>query len=183
MPGPVVIVVVALAWGFVYLLLRSEPGSEFTPGILWLLFTASLALLWLATTVWQAQQTWKSPGLRKTARMVGYMIPFPAAVIVLFAVIPGDLPLKTRFGLSEEALTRHVVEFERTGGESSAAIQMVGLYHVGSPGRRDGCVTVTTNSDLDYYAGFAYCTGPVPTEPNVDFNHIKGRWWKFEVYH
>jgi hypothetical protein len=59
----------------------------------------------------------------------------------------------------------------------------VGLYRVGVPDRRDGCVRITTNSDMDYYAGLAHCDGSPSEKPNADHDHIEGPWWKFQVWH
>jgi hypothetical protein len=180
-PGALVIFLAVLIWLFVSLLLRSEPGSEFSAGIAWLLFTGLLAVLCVAIVGPEAYKNWKALRIPRIMRMLGYLIPFPAAVAFLFVM--ADAPLRIRFDLSQDELTRYVDEFERTDGASMPAVQMVGLYNLGVPGRRGDCVTLTTNSDLDYYAGFAYCTGPPPAKPNVHFHHFKDRWLKFEVYH
>jgi len=182
-PSAVILGLAGLTWLGVTLMLRSEPGSELSPWMFWLAFSLMLAGAWLATIAPAVHQTWKAPRIMKMARLLAYLVPIPAAVILMFVVIPGDASRNARFELSEEALTRYVEKFERTGGTSIDTLQMVGLYNLGKPGRRGSCVTLTTNSDLDYYAGFAYCRGTPPEKPNVHFDHIKERWWKFEVHH
>ena len=182
-PGSGVVVLVALTWLLVSLLLRSEPGSDFTAGILWLILTGCLALAWLGILVPNAYRTWKACGFTKAATVVSYLIPLPLAAMVLFVVIPGQAPLKTRFELSEAALSRYIDQFEGTGGESSSGSQFVGLYKVVWAYRRDGCVILRTHDGLDYEAGIAYCTGRLPTKPSIDLNHLKGRWWIYANHH
>ena len=174
---------VALAWLVVSLLLRSEPGFDFLAGILWLLFTGGLAVAWFSILIQDSYRFWKAHGLTKALTVLDYLIPLPLAAVALFAVIPGRAPLEARFNLSEAALTRYVEEYERTGGESASVVQFVGLYSVGEPYRRDGCLILPTQGGLDYLAGFAYCTGSLPDKPNVDMDHIKGRWWTYEINH
>lgn len=181
--APGVVTLIALAWLIVSLLLRSEPGLEFTTGMLWLAFTVALGLAWVGILVPDAYRAWRGSGLTKTAMMVDYLFPVPLAAIALFVIIPGQAPLNARFEHSEAALTRYAEEFERTGGESVSVGQFVGLYNVGTPYRRDGCLILPTQAGLDYLAGFAYCTGSLPDKPNVDMTHIKGLWWTYEINH
>ena len=181
--GPGIVALVAVAWGVVSLLLRSEPGYDLMSGILWLAFTGCLAVAWLSILVPNAYRSWKASGIKKAPAMVSYLLPLPLAAVALFIVIPGRAPLEVRFELSEAALTRYVEQYESTGGESASVTQFVGLYSVGEPYRRDGCLILPTQGGLDYLAGFAYCTGSLPDKPNVDMDHIKGRWWTYEIYH
>jgi hypothetical protein len=183
MPAAPIIAVVAVAWLSVSVWLLSEPGSDFTLGLLWLVFSGMLALVWLVATVVAIQKSWKAPKLKTVARTLAYLVPFPAALILSIVLWRSDAPFETRFELSEGALTHHVDEFARTNGASMPPIQAVGLYRVGVPDRRDGCVRITTNSDMDYYAGLAHCDGSPPEKPNADYDHIDGRWWRFQVWH
>jgi len=181
--GPGVVAPVTLAWGVVSLLLRSEPGYDLISGILWLAFTGCLAVAWLGILAPNAYRSWKASGIKKAPAIVSCLLPLPLAAIALFIVIPSRAPLEVRFELSEAALTRFVERYESTGGESASLTQFVGLYSVGEPYRRDGCLILPTQGGLDYLAGFAYCTGSLPDKPNVDIDHIKGRWWTYEIYH
>src|SRR6266545_5949182 len=183
-PSAVILCLAGLTWLGVTLLLRSEPGSELSPWMFWLAFSLLLAVAWLGTIAPAVYQTWKAPRIMKMPRLLAYLVPIPTAVILTFVVIPGDASRNARFELSEEALTRYVEEFNETGEESMSTVQMVGLYQVGPPDRRHGCIRVTTNADMDYYAGFAYfLDGPLPTEPNEKFDHFRDNWWRFEVHH
>lgn len=183
-PSAGILGLAGLVWLGVTLLLRSEPASELSPWLFWLAFSVLLTGAWLATIVPAVHQIWKAPRIMQMARLLAYLVPVPAAVILMFVVIPGDASRNARFELSEDALTRFVEEFDQTGEESMSTVQMIGLYQVGPPDRRHGCVRVTTNGEMDYYAGFAYCPeGPLPTQPNEKFDHFRGSWWKFEVHH
>jgi hypothetical protein len=71
---------------------------------------------------------------------------------ICLAIYSGTV-LETRFELSEDASSRRVEEFEQTDGESMSGMEMVGLYLVGTPDRRHGCVRVTTNWEMDFYTG------------------------------
>ncbi len=183
-PTPLVLTLVGLVWVGVSLVVGSEPGPGFTLGLAWLLFTGLLGIGWLASTVREACVTFKQPRVRSLARALSYAIPVPLAAVFLYFAVPSEAALEARFELSQDALTRYVEEFERTGEESMPTVQMVGLYQVGPPDRRHGCIRVTTNGEMDYYAGFAYCPeGPLPTKPNEEFDHFQGDWWRFQVRH
>ena len=181
-PSPLTITLVAIVWMFVSLAVGSEPGPGLTLGLPWRLFTGALGLVWLVCSVREVRVTWKQPGIRNAARTLAYAVPIPLAA--MFVYLSSDAVLESRFELSENALTRYVEEFERTGDVPMPSVQMVGLYLVGPPDQRHGCVRVTTNGEMDYYAGFAHCPeGPLPTKPNEKFEHFRGDWWRFEVHH
>lgn len=181
-PSALVTALVAIVWVFVSLAMFSEPGPGLTLGLPWLLFSGALGLVWLVCTVLVARVACRQPAIENIVRTLAYALPVPVAAVCL--ALSSGAALETRFELSEDALTRHVEEFERTGGESMPSMQMVGLYLVGTPDRRHGCIRVTTNSEMDYYAGIAYCPeGPLPTKPNEEFDHFQGDWWKFQVWH
>jgi hypothetical protein len=182
LPSPLTMILVAIAWIFVSLAIFSEPGPGLILGLPWLLFSVGLGLVWLVCSVMAARATFKRPALKNVVMTLAYALPIPMAAICL-AMYSGAV-LETRFEVSEGALSQHVEEFERTDGESMSGTEMVGLYLVGTPDRRHGCVRVTTNWEMDYYAGFAYCPdGPLPTPPNEEFDHFRDDWWRFEVHH
>jgi uncharacterized protein (DUF983 family) len=183
-PSPPIVGLVTIVWVGVSLVVGSEPGPGFTLGLPWLLFTGLVGLAWLVCTVRDASVTWKQPGIPNAASTLGYAIQVPIAVIFLYSAGGREAALEARFELSEDALTRYVQEFNLKGEESMSTVQMVGLYQIGPPDRRHGCVRVTTNAVMDYYAGFAYCPdGPLPTKPNEKFDHFLDNWWRFEVHH
>jgi hypothetical protein len=174
--GPGIVTLVAVAWLLVTLLLRSEPGWA-SGWELWLAFTGCLAVVWLGVLVPNVYQTWKTGGLMKAAMPLSCLIPLPLAAAAVFVAISGQAALKVRFEFSEAALTQYVQQYERTG---AAGMEFVGLFNVGGAYRRDGCIILQTQSSLDYVAGLAYCTGSLP---HGDLDHIKGRWWKYELHH
>lgn len=183
-PSPLVITLAGLIWVAVSLVVWSEPGPGFTLGLPWLLYTGLLGFGWLACTVREALATWREPRILNAARILAYATPVPLGAIFLYAAVASGVALEMRFELSEDALTRYVEEFDETGEESMPTVQMVGLYQVGPPDRRHGCIRVATNGEMDYYAGFAYCPeGPSPTRPNEEFHPFQGDWWRFEVHH
>jgi hypothetical protein len=174
--GPGIVTLVAVAWLLVTLLLRSEPGWA-SGWELWLAFTGCLVVMWLGVLVPNVYQTWKAGGLMKAAMPLSCLIPLPLAAAAVFVAISGQAALKVRFEFSEAALTQYVQQYERTG---AAGMEFVGLFNVGGAYRRDGCIILQTQSSLDYVAGLAYCTGSLP---HGDLDHIKGRWWKYELHH
>jgi hypothetical protein len=181
-PSPLIVALITIVWVGVSLVVGSEPGPGFTLGLPWLLFTGLLGFAWLVCTVREASVTWNKSGIPNAARTVGYAIQMPIAAIFLYFAVPSEAALEARFELSEGALTRYVEEFNLKGEESMSIIQMVGLYQIGPPDRRHGCIRVTTNDEMDYYAGFAYCPeGPLPTKSNEKFDHFRDNWWRFEV--
>jgi hypothetical protein len=183
-PGAFVLWLGALVWLWISLLIRSEPSLEFTPGVLWLLFTALLVLAWLGVVASSAREMRSRLSIGTATKVIGHLLAIPVALLLLFVIIPGDAPRRIRFEMSEDSLTAYVNEFEETGDKSMSTIQMVGLYQVGPPDRRHGCVRITTNGEMDHYAGFAYCPGgPLPTKPNEEFDHFQGDWWRFQVWH
>jgi hypothetical protein len=183
-PSLWVLALVLLVWVAASLVVASEPGPGFTLGLPWLLFTGLLGIGWFVCTTHLASATLKEPRSRDVAMTLVYAVLLPLAAIPVYRAFDTGAAVETRFQMSEGALARYVEEFELTGEDSMPTVQMVGLYQVSPPDRRHGCIRVTTNSEMDYYSGFAYCpAGPLPTGPNEEFHHFRGNWWRFAVHH
>jgi hypothetical protein len=177
--SPAVVVVVALAWLAVSLLLFSEPSADFYALMGWFAFTFGLAVSWLAllSVAYRALRVkhWTIP--RRARVIAGYLAPVPVAAVVLILCLAYEVPLRTRFELSEDALHN---EIQRNDGDpASFDSHRVGLYHVKGVQRRDGCIVIETGGVSFEMGGFAYCTGPLPDSRNVNMDHLTGRWWKY----
>jgi hypothetical protein len=177
-----IVAVVTQTWLYLALLAASEPGSNFALGMLLLFVGLGLALTWLVVLVPTAYRTWRaSSGAR--ARIVGYLLPIPLAVMLLVVLMALDIPLKTRFELSEGAMSDFVERYESADGQYFSGSEWVGLFKIDSVYRRDGCLVLQTHSFIDYETGFAYCTGSLPSSPTVHLDHLKGPWWRYENIH
>jgi hypothetical protein len=178
-----IVAVFTLTWLFLWLLLASEPMINPFVGMLLLFFGVGLALAWFFLLVPAGYRSWgaSSGGSRK--KVIGYLIPFPLAVILLLSLVPLEIPLKTRFELSEGALSDFAEQHASTDGKSFSGSEWVGLFKVDNVFHRDGCFVLQTHSFIDEEGGLAYCTGSLPSSPTVHMDHLKGPWWRYQNIH
>ena len=177
-----IVAAVTQTWLYLALLAASEPGGNFGLWILLLFVGLGLALTWLVVLVPTAYRAWRtSSGAR--AKIIGYLLPIPLAVTLLVVLMALDIPLMTRFELSEGALSDFVERYESADSQSFSGSEWVGLFKIDRVYRRDGCLVLHTYSYIDYETGFAYCTGSLPSSPTVHMDHLKGPWWIYENIH
>ena len=177
-----IVAVVTQTWLYLALLAASEPGGNFALWILLVFVGLGLALTWLVVLVPTAYRAWKaSSGAR--ARIVGYLLPIPLAVTLLVVLMALDIPLMTRFELSEAALSDFAEQHASTDGEPFSGSEWVGLYRFEAVYRREGCLILQTRSFIDLEVGFAYCSGSLPSSPTVHMDHLKGPWWRYQNIH
>jgi len=177
---PGTLIQVTSAWGLVCLIYASEPLVEPFTSMPPLFFGLALLASWVFFLIPASWGAWKRSGRGSLGRVAGYLLPMPMVVVVLIIIGLQDLPLKTRFELSEPALFNYFQEFEREGTKPSTESRLVGLYTVEGIYEREGCVVLQTNSGIDLEAGFAYCdNGP---EPSEHMEHLRGNWWVYRYF-
>jgi len=178
-----IVAVVTQTWLFLCLLFASEPMIDPFLGMLPLFFGLGLALSWLFVLVPAGYRSWKASRGARRQKVIGYLIPFPLAAILLLVLVPLEIPLKARFELSEAALSNFAEQHASTDGESFSGSEWVGLFKVDNVFRRDGCFVLQTHSFIDESAGLAYCDGSLPRSPTVHMHHLEGPWWRYRNIH
>ena len=177
-----IVAAVTQTWLYLALLAASEPGGNYALWIPLLFVGLGLALTWLVVLVPTAYRAWRaSSGAR--AKIIGYLFPIPLAVTLLVVLMALDIPLMTRFELSEGALSDFVERYESADSQYFSGSEWVGLFKIDSVYQRDACLVLQTYSFIDYETGFAYCTGSLPSSPTVHMDHLKGPWWVYENIH
>ncbi len=171
---------VTQTWLYLALLTASEPGGNVLLVMLILFVGVGLALTWLVVLVPIAYRAWRASSEARV-RIVGYLLPIPLAVTLLVVLIALNIPLMTRFELSEGALSDFVERYESTDGRYFSGSEWVGLFRIDGVYRRDGCLVLHTYGYIDYETGLAYCTGSLPSSPTVHMDHLKGPWWIYDT--
>ncbi len=179
-----IVAFVTQTWLFLWLLAASEPGSgDLLLAMLLLVVGLGLTLSWLFVLVPAGYRSWRASSGERRHKLIGYLIPFPLAVILLSVLVPLNIPLKARFELSEAALSDFAEQHASTDGEPFSGSEWVGLYRFEAVYRREGCLILQTRSFIDLEVGFAYCSGSLPSSPTVHMDHLKGPWWRYQNIH
>jgi hypothetical protein len=181
--GPGVTFLVVMTWWLVSSFFTSEPGVDFLAAILYFVFTLGAVGCWLVFILPTCYRAWKVSRSGGLGKIAAYVLPLAVAAALFVAPGPEVNLLKARFDASEAAMFDEVEKFESSRKESVSRSHRVGLYKIDVVHRRDGCVILKTGGWIDYEAGFAYCTGPLPTSSTVHMKHVKGDWWIYENVH
>jgi hypothetical protein len=172
-------VLVSTVWMVVSLVVGSEPGIGLLVGVLWLSFSGALVLSWLGFLPFLTWRTWRK-GRPSPRFAIAYVVLPVFAVALLLTLLATGLPVRTRFELSEGALTELA---ERCTGvalsESCDRSHRVGLYNIDAVLDRNRCVVLATEVFIEYVGGFAYCPGAPPEGDYVRADHLKGPWWTY----
>lgn len=179
--APGIVVLATLSWLLACLLLASEPMIDPFTSMAPFLFGVSLVLTWPFVVVPLAYRAWKAAGWRRARTIAAYLLPLPVSLAVLSLLLSRDIPVRLRFELSEASLRSHLEQFESSGLPFSGRDARVGLYNVQGVFRRDGCVVLMTHGFIDEEGGFAYCTGPLPSHPQME--HLRDKWWIYRNRH
>ncbi len=181
-------VLMTLAWLSVSLVLVSDPQDEdLIPALLGVVYSLVLILAWLGLCVAAAQIAFASnwPVLKRVAWVLGYWRLFLVAAWLFFYPLGEEnLPLRARFGLSEAALDRAVVE--RPEGSFRA-----GLFRVSKIQDVQSCVFLETGGSV-LADGFAYCPAGYPaglsrgSPPDIVMYPMNedwetSSWWSYNV--
>jgi hypothetical protein len=176
--------VASLGWLAVFAYSASSRGDvlgfDFMLVIAWLIASLGLAGFWIVVFI-VAIRAWMSRNTELARRATAFLLPFVAAAILALVLGRSDMPLRTRFRLSEGSLNRLADEYEQTG--STDASGWVGLYLVDGIHRYGNCTAIVTGRFIFDEFGFARCSGPPPGQNNpwnLTLEHLKGDWWTYQ---
>jgi hypothetical protein len=170
---PVVAVVANLVWLFYSVLMFSEPQTPLLTGVAWLFATMGLGLIWTGLWLTAIVSTVRARSL--TAIWRGTLMMFPLAVLLTAIIAWSELPLRTRFALSEEQLNELATDV-RDAPVLFTAPHQAGLFRVKRAFPQDACVYLVTG-EIFPGGGFARCNRPPIANSRLTHHHLSGDWW------
>jgi hypothetical protein len=160
--------------------------SHSVPGLAFLLWFASVALLFLGAVVWGVRLLAYALA-RHRGRAEGrarWFLVAPIAAVVVLVLIVADVPLRARWSVSRSDFEAVVADAMKDEDYSSVESQRIGLYDITLIYRQgEAVIFYEGNGVLFDDAGFAYLPdGPFPELENggferPEFRHLGGPWY------